>query len=502
MGEEAKRSTPQTEKFSFGKDTARFPERFRELSRVVLRDLNNNRRSPSFSRYNRTNILEYLENPYRNQKALRDASIYLYGVSTHYRRIINYFAGLSDLCYVLSPYKVDTSTAKPASIASKYRKCLNILTSMDIDNQFRKVLVVCMREDTFYGYLRDDIGDVITLQQLPADYCDISVIENNVLNVTFDFSYFTSDETILDYYPAEFRQKYQQYQNNRTTMRWQELTSPNAFAVKVNNDILEYAIPPLAGIFPGIYDLEDYKQLKLTKEALENYAVLVMTLGINSDGEWQMPLDQAKDFWRNLDGILPEEVGSILSPMPINKISFERTHAKDTSSTTDAEESIFTAAGVSSLLFNNAKASSNALLLSIKADQAITFAIVQQIEAVINRYIQSQSYGKNFKTTFLDVSPFNRKEVGDQYLKAATYGMPAITYYCVSQGISQNDMDEMNFLEQDVLNVTSRFRPLQSSNTISTSGGEAGRPTSDVGELSESGEVAQEGDDGDDAKLE
>ena len=280
------------------------------------------------------------------------------------------------------------------------------------------------------------------------------------------------------------------------------LSAPNAFAVKANSDILEYAIPPLAGIFAGIYDLEDYKQLKLTKEELENYAVLVMTLGINSDGDWQMPLDQAKEFWRNLDGILPEEIGSILSPMPINKISFERTHANDSSSTGDAEEQIFTAAGVSSLLFNNAKASSNALLLSIKADQCLTYAIVQQIEAVINRYIQSQSYGRNFKTTFLDVSPFNRKEVGDQYLKAATYGMPAITYYCVSQGISQNDMDQMNFLEQDVLNVTSRFKPLQSSNTMSSSDGDAGRPEADVGELSESGEISQEGEDGDDKKLE
>lgn len=497
MSDEAK------EKFVFGKDTARIPTRFKDLSRLVLRDLNNIRRSPSFYRYTKSQILEYFENPYRNQKALRDASIYLYGVSTHYRRIINYFAGLSDLSYVLAPYKIDTSSAKPESIASKYRKCLNILTSMDIDNQFRKVLVVCMREDTFYGYLRDDIGDVITLQQLPADYCDISTIENNVLNVTFDFSYFTADEAILDTYPAEFRQKYELYKRDRVGSKWQELDAPNAFAVKANSDILNYAVPPLAGIFTGIYDLEDYKNLKLTKEELENYAVLVMTLGQNSDGDWQLPLEQAKEFWRNLDNVLPEEVGSVLSPMEIEKISFERTHAKDSNSAAEAEEGIFTAAGVSSLLFNNVRASSNALLLSIKADQCLTYALVQQIEAVINRYIQSQSYGRNFKTTFLDVSPFNRKEVGDQYLKAATYGMPAVTYYCVSQGISQNDIDQMNFLEQDVLHISERFRPLQSSNTMSSSsGGDAGRPKSDIGELTESGERSQETDDGDDAKLE
>lgn len=494
----------EKENFSKVENVIRAPLKFKEMSKVILRDLNNNKVSPVFKRYSKDSIVTYLEDPYKNQKALKEASIYLYGVSTHYRRIINYFAGLSDLSYVLSPYKVDTSTAKPASISSKYRKSLNTLESMDINNQFRKVLVVCMREDTFYGYLRDDVGEVITLQQLPSDYCDISVLENNVPNVTFDFSYFNGKEILLDLYPTEFRQKYEQYQKDRVGMKWQELISPNAFAVKANDDILEYAIPPLAGIFTGVYDLEDYKQLKLTKEELENYAMLVMKLGINDDGDWQMPLDQAKDFWSNLDRILPEEIGSVLSPMDIEKISFERTHANDTNTTGQAEEGIFTAAGVSSLLFNNSKASSNALLLSIKADQAMTFALVQQIEAVINRYLQSQSFGRNFKTTFLDVSPFNRKEVGDQYLKAAMYGMPAVTYYCVSQGISQGDMDQMNFLEQDVLGITSRFRPLQSANTQSTddSGGEGGRPQADVGEISDSGESSRETDDGDDKNLE
>ena len=67
-----------------------------------------------------------------------------------------------------------------------------------------------------------------------------------------------------------------------------------SFAIKCNNDILDYSIPPFAGILREVYDLEDYKQLKLTKTTLENYAMLVMTLGINEDGEWQMDLDKAK----------------------------------------------------------------------------------------------------------------------------------------------------------------------------------------------------------------
>ena len=316
-----------------------------------------------------------------------------------------------------------------------------------------------------------------------------------MLNVTFDFSYFDSRQAYLELYPAEFKRKYQLYLRDRTKSKYQELDSPTSFAIKCNNDILDYAIPPFAGILREIYDIEDYRQLKLTKTTLENYAMLVMTLGVNESGEWQMDLGKAKEFWRNLDAVLPEEVGSVLSPMPINKISFEKSNTGDTDTIGEAEQNLFTAAGVSSLLFNNPKASANALLLSIKADQAVTFGIVKSIEDMVNRYIQSQSYGKNFKVTFLDCSPYNRKEMGDQYMKACQYSMPMVSYYCASQGLGQEELDNMSFLENEVLGLKDMFIPLQSSSTQSGDGGataDGGAPEKDIDELTESGEQNRE----------
>lgn len=228
--------------------------------------------------------------------------------------------------------------------------------------------------------------------------------------------------------------------------------------------------------------------------------MLVMTLGVNEDGEWQMDLDRAKEFWRNLDSVLPEEIGSVLSPMPINKISFEKAHTADTDTIADAEQNLFSAAGVSSLLFNNERASGNALALSIKADQAITYGIVKSIEDVVNRYIQSQSFGRNFKITFLDCSPFNRKELSDSYLKACQYGIPMISYYAAAQGLSQSELDCMSFLENDVLGLTDMFIPLKSSATQSSRADtesrgatdEGGAPEKSLEDISDSGERHRE----------
>jgi len=475
-------------------DAINLSGRFSALNKLIMRDLNGTYATPSFSLYSKDDITRYLQNPQRYEAELRRAVVYIYGSSPHFRRLIQYFTGLSDLSYVVSPYRIDPSTAKPKTINKNYRKVLNTLSLMSAKTQFSKILTVCLREDTFYGTLWVS-NDNITIQQLPSDYCSISTIEGNVLNVSFDFSYFNTNREYLDFYPKEFDRRFSDYEKDRTGKRWQELDSPTSFAIKCNNDILDYSMPPFMGILREIYDIEDYKKLKMSKTTLENYAMLVMTLGVNPDGEWTMDLDKAKEFWRNLDAVLPEEIGSVLSPMPINKIGFEKSNTGDTNTITDAEQNMFTAAGVSSLLFNNEKASANALILSIKADQSITYGVVKSIEDMVNRFIQSQSFGKNFKVTFLDCSPYNRKEQGEIYLKACQFGVPMVSFYCASQGLGQAEMDSMNFLENDILGIKDKFIPLQSSATQSGSKdatNSGGAPKKDIEDLSESGEQNQE----------
>ena len=372
-----------------------------------------------------------------------------------------------------------------------------MLSSMNIKTQIPKILTVCLREDVFYGTFWVT-NDSITIQQLPSDYCAIETIEGNVPNVSFNFRYFDAHRELLVNYPQEFTKKYEQYKREMSNA-WIELDAPNSFAVKCNADILEYALPPFAGILREVFELEDYRALKLAKTALENYAMLAMKLPMTEEGEWGIDLKKAKEFWRNLDAVLPEEIGSVLTPMDIDKISFERTHTGDVDTITDAEQNLFTAAGVSSLLFNNPNASANALLLSIKADQCLTYGIVKSVGDVINRFLQAQSYGKNFCVNFLDVSPFNRKEAGEAYLKAAQYGLPTISAYAASQGIGQAELDGMSFLETTVLQLQDIFKPIRSSTQMSSdelekkgATDQGGAPTKEVGEITESGERDQE----------
>ena len=478
----------------------------KDYIKLITRDLNNNLQQANkfLTKYTKDDIAKYLSDPKTHEKNLRNAVIYVYGASSHFRRLIQYFVGLSDLSYIVEPYKIDTQTANERTMRIQYRKTLKALSSMNIKTQLPKILTVCLREDVFYATLWTS-NDSIIIQQLPSDYCQITTIEGNVPNVTFDFSYFGAGQNVryLEFYPPEFKTKYEIYKKEGTKSRWMELDSPNSFAIKCNSDILDYAIPPFAGILREIYEIEDYKGLKLAKTALENYAMLWMKLPMDDEGRWILDYDKAKSFWRNLDSVLPEEVGSVLSPMDIEKISFDHSNTGDIDTIGESEQALYTAAGVSSLLFNNSKASANALLLSIKADQAITYGIVKSIGDALNRFIQMQPYGKNFIVNFLDVSPFNRAEVGDAYLKAASYGLPTISAYAASQGIGQAELDSMSFLENKVLDLHSLFQPLR--NSAQMSGGadegegateEGGAPPKPATALTDSGEQSRE--DGDD----
>ena len=439
------------------------PMMFANLNHVIYRDLNGTTRAPTFAKYSREEIITYLSNPYRYKTQLRNAVIYMYGASSNFRRLIQYFVGLNDFSYIVTPYRMDydSAEAKGTTYKKNYIKTLDFLSTMNIKTQGAKILTVCLREDVFYGTCHVTKDD-ITIQQLPSEYCEITSVEGNVFNVSFNFSYFDSRGDLLPLYPPEFEKKYNVYKNSSGS-KWQELDSPNSFAIKVNNDVPDYPIPPFAGILPNLYDISDYQSLKMTKTELENYAILAMYLEKDPDGRWQMDFGKAEKYWRNLDGVLPDEVGSILSPMKLEKISFDRAGGASTSDT-----------------------------VSIKADQNITFGIVRMIEDAINRILHEQPASKNFSIRFLDTSCYNRKEAAEVYLNGCRSGAPFVSAYCaVAAGLNPEEMDGLCWIEQKGFDFVSKFNPLRMSSTQSGNDGN-GRPESNPDALTDEGERSRE----------
>ena len=96
---------------------------FAKNTKQILIDLTkNNRSSLSFQKFSKEKIIDYLKDPVKNEKNLRDASIYMYNNSCHYRRLILYYALMPIWTYTLSLIKFDIQKAKSDAILKQYVK--------------------------------------------------------------------------------------------------------------------------------------------------------------------------------------------------------------------------------------------------------------------------------------------------------------------------------------------------------------------------------------------
>lgn len=462
---------------------------FAKLSKLIINDLNDATPSSAINKkYTKDDIIRFMQNPRKNQKQLREVSRYLYEASPNYKRLILYFACLPTFDYIVKPYGLNIDKVNKKTFKIQYQKTLELLETMNLQHEFLKVLKIAFKEDVFYGY-EHMASDSYFIQPLDPDYCQISSIEDGVYNFAFDFNYFDKYPKKLTQYPQEFQAKYKKYTKDKKNYRWQELDSSNTICFKVNEE-LDYPLPPFNSVFESVFDIEDYKKLKKVKTKLDNYMVLTQQIPIDDkNGEpnnFLIDLDTAIAFHNRAAQSLPEQVGLITSPMKIDAIKLDRKQT-DTDQVAQAERDYYNAAGVSQFLFNSEKVTSAGLSKSINTDEQIIFALLRQFERWVNRKLKNFNSTYKFRVRFLNTTVFNVDDVFEKYLKAAQYGMPVKLALGASLGLSGNEMVNMVFLENEIMQLQDTLVPLSSSHTQSNKG-EIGRPQKSDDELTDSGE--------------
>jgi hypothetical protein len=474
---------------------------FAQMSGMILKDLNE-RSNPIVKKYTKDDVKNYLDNPIRYSKELGDLSQGLYRASPHYRRLINYFANMPTLDYIIEPFNLNLDKVNDKSFKTAFEKTNLLLDLMNIKHEFGKALKIAWTNDAFYGY-EHEATDSYFIQTLPNLYCQISSIEDGVYNFSFNFAFFDRNLTLLELYPKEFKKLYNKYKNG-TEGQWIELDPTKTVCIKIN-DHLDYDLPPFSNVFASIFDIEDYKALKKTATTVDNYKFIVQKIPIRKDSgvnnDFLIDLPNVTMFHNRVSATIPEEIGLLTVPFDIETIDFTR-EKSDTDKIEEAEREFYSSAGTSSLLFNGNNASQANLVKSIKVDEQEVFAVLRQVERWINRKLKQAIKGNvKFKIKLLDVTVFNREETIDQLLKVAQFGFPVKLMLASVLGVSPSSVKNMAYLENTFLNLIAEFLPLQSSHTQSGKDGEAsgkgekGKPKKNEDELTEKGEEQQNRDD-------
>ncbi|MEC1395646.1 hypothetical protein P9D26_20335 [Bacillus velezensis] len=465
---------------------------FAQLSKLLLNDMSlSNNKSAISSKFTKENIIMYLQNPQKSQKELRRVSRFLYNTSPNYKRLVQYFATMLRFDYIIKPFDLNIDNFKEKPFKDQYSNILKLIETMNLQHEFTKLLLIAFKEDVFYGY-EHTTSDSYFIQKLDPDYCRISSIEDGVFNYSFDFAYFDSNKDILKDYPKEFRVKYLKYTKDKTGLRWQELNSENTICIKVNEE-LEYLLPPFSSVFESVLDIDETKRLRNVKNKMDNYMILTQKIPMDEkSGEADkllLNMETAIDFHNMAMNALPEEVGLVTSPMQIEAIKLER-KSNDADAVAKAERDYYNAAGVSQILFNSDGMSGKGLSKSIITDEQVAFRVLKQLERWLNRKLKKMDSEYKFRIELLETTKLNVETVRDSLLQAAQYGMPVKSALASTLGVTQSNLNNMAFLENEIMNLPDNLIPLSSSHTQSVKS--AGAPKKKEDALSDKGVETRE----------
>lgn len=469
---------------------------FANLARLTRRDLNSNEQAMAtfHKNFNKDDVMRWMANPAKFEKQLRKLSRFLYDTSSHYKRLIQYFATMLTFDYYIEPYGlVDFTSPKLAeNMKKKYIETANFLEVMNMKHEFLKVCERAWIDDVAYFYeLR--LKDSYFLFPLDPDYCAVSGIEDGCLTFSFDFSYFKRRPKELDRYPEEFQQKYEKYKVDNKNYRYQEINPSRSICIKIAESV-DYPIPPFCGIFEEVYALEDYKSLNLSRAEMENYLLLVAKIPYLNKAETEnafaLGLDKAIEYFDRAMESLPPAVGGFLSVFDsVEPIKVDK-NDKSVDYVSEAQKALYDSAGVSQLLFNG-DSSASTISKSIIVDENVVFKVLRQFERWVNTKLKDEIKGIKFRANFLDITKFSQDDYIKSLKEGVTLGLPNKLKYAAALGQSPSSVLHMEFLENTVFDIVNIWKPLNSSYTQS---GVGGRPEKNEDDLSPEGETTRKND--------
>lgn len=454
-------------------------------------------------KFNSENVAMYLSDPQKHYNELLNLSIILCTISPLYASVCSYFPSISKFYPVLIPniskFSDKNGNIDEDKLKKDYIKASSQLETMNIQSQFTRIFSNMVITDMFYGY---EVSDNTSsyFMQLDEQYCQISSVVDNCYCFMFDFSYFDKnnklknlDDTLVDTYPQEFKEKYNLYLKDKTKMKWQELSPNKTICMKYTD--LPFPFPPFASVYSELSSLEQYKENAKTKDINGVYKLIGLEIPLlNSDKPDALAIstDTAMAFYNMVNNSLPESIGAFLSPMKATSYNFNTSDASEKNKILDAEKSLFLATSISPINFGYANTSTG-LNASNLVDSGKVFNIYRKFESWLNRWMKYNFNGK-FTVQLLDVTIFNQMDMIKQYQSMAQYGVPCKLHLTSLLGITPLKERGLLALEK-VLKINEEWRPLNSSFTTSgTSEGDDGRPENPDGELTDSGEATRDSD--------
>ena len=229
-------------------------------------------------------------------------------------------------------------------------------------------------------------------------------------------------------------------------------------------------VPPLIGSIPELKKLADAVKREEKRDENELHKLLIEQMPIDSNGELVFELEEVADIHASVAHML-EDLDTVDVLTTFGEAKLE--NIQDTSAASQSADRIekyknnaWDALGRSHILFN--PDGSAALAYAIKKDEALMNGYLNQYETWIRFHINDRFARTNLTFDFeiLPITVFNREDMQGAYFRGAQYGYSKMLAG-VAMGIKQRDQLSLMHFENDILEMSIKMIPLQSSYTTS-----------------------------------
>lgn len=478
-------------------------DRFAEAKDALLnlRNVSKDTKYRTVSKITKEDLKQYLENPTSYEAQLRNISRYLVTRSQVYYRLIQYFANMFRLdARSVIPKISLTKENNSDQILKSYEETLFILDKMNLQFEFLKAYINCFIEDVYYGvkYIdeKSDTTPSMFFLQMPSEYCKLQGYwKNGTIAYALNMDFFKRNKDLLELWGDPYSTLYRQYESDGN--RWQIMPQEWSVCLKYNSHDLDLIIPPLVGLLGSILGLIELEDIAEIASEQEIYKLLVATIptitGSDEPDDFAVSTQIAIDYFNKLCDALPSYTDAIITPIPIDYIGFNGENVTgDVNKVQNATKTVLNTSGGAQALNSADATSSSAIEAAFKADTEFAISsLLPQTEAHVNYWLSQ--YVKNpCKVKFFEVSTYTIKEFRKELIENAQNGLPTKLALNSVSGFSELDTIALNYLEEDVLRLSSKLSPLSTSYT--QSGKNSGGQEKDADELSDEGELTRDKD--------
>ena len=406
-------------------------------------------------------------------QSLRELSRYYYRTNSTYRNNIDFLAHLPLYEYLVFPIFDDEGSK--VQILKTFKAACAFVDHLDLANILAHITTEWLLNGIYYGILRED-GDKVTVQDLPIDYCRSRFKDLNNLNILeFNITYFEyiRDEIFrneaLATFPEEIQKAWRRWKENKKLVDpWISLP---ASAGGVTFSFITDQTPLLIASIPELKKLDDATGREEKRYENELYKILIQQMPIDSKGELVFQLEEIDDIHSAVADMLSDidtvDVLTTLGDTKMENLQDSSAASQTTDRLAKYRKNAWGALGRGEILFN--AENSSTLAYQIKKDESLMNGYLNAYETWIRFLLNERFTRKGLKFDFeiLPITVFNRADLQQTYFRGAQFGYSKMAAG-VAMGIRQTDQLSIMDLENDLLHMSEKMIPLQSSYTNST----------------------------------